>query len=111
VLAFCGIARPNQFFDGLHTEGMSLVGRVVFRDHHRYTQADLESLQAKAHSANAAALITTAKDYVRLASLTSSAPKPPLLTAGLRIEIEDEEAALEWLIARLRQAAPAAQPL
>ena len=107
VLAFCGIARPDQFFAGLEAAGLRLAARVCFRDHHPYAARDLERLQAAARSVGAAALVTTAKDLVRLAPLIAAlSPNPPLLTAGLRIEIEAESAALDWLVPRLNSISP-----
>jgi tetraacyldisaccharide 4'-kinase len=102
VLAFCGIARPEQFFAGLREAGADVAATEVFRDHHRYTQADLVRLAAKASRSGASALITTEKDAVRLAGIKSALP---VITAGLRTEIEDESAAMNWLISRLEAAA------
>jgi len=103
VLAFCGIARPEQFFAGLEAAGLRVAMRISFRDHHHFAPHDLERLQHAARSAGAAALVTTAKDQVRLAQLVPPRPGDlPLVTAGLTIEIVDELAALDWLWSRLR---------
>jgi tetraacyldisaccharide 4'-kinase len=102
VLAFCGIARPEQFFAGLEGAGLRLADRITFRDHHRYSNRDLDRLRAGARSAGARALMTTAKDEVRLAQLAGTREGDlPLLTARLTIEIRDCEAALDWLTSRL----------
>jgi tetraacyldisaccharide 4'-kinase len=107
VLAFCGIARPEQFFEGLETAGFHLADRVAFPDHHRYRARDLNRLVALAHRSAAAGLVTTEKDRVRLSNLTSVFPDwLPLKTAGLRIEIEDEDKAIEWLVGRLKLTSP-----
>ena len=37
VVAFCGIARPEQFFAGLENAGLKLAARFAFPDHHRYS--------------------------------------------------------------------------
>jgi tetraacyldisaccharide 4'-kinase len=104
VVAFCGIARPDQFFAGLEAGGLYLAGRVTFPDHHRYSAADLKRLVVTAHESAAAALITTEKDQVRLGKLASVFPEwLPLKTAGLRVEIEDESAAVDWLVRQLGQ--------
>jgi len=66
VVAFCGIARPGQFFAGLEAAGLQLASRIVFKDHHRYVAADVERLQRAAKAAGARALVTTPKDEVRL---------------------------------------------
>ncbi|MGO8757843.1 MAG: tetraacyldisaccharide 4'-kinase [Terracidiphilus sp.] len=102
VAAFCGIARPDQFFEGLERAGVKLAMRTAFGDHHRYAAADLERLAAEARAAGATALVTTEKDRVRLGALAESlAPSLPLQAARLRIDIEDEGKAIDWLIGRL----------
>ena len=107
VLAFCGIARPDQFFAGLEAAGLRVAKRVAFRDHQRYTLSDVDKLQAAAKTAGASALVTTAKDEIRLRALrVANRLDVPILTAGLTVEIQDESAALDWLIARVRAVAP-----
>ena len=102
VAAFCGIARPEQFFVGLEAAGLRLAARTVFSDHHRYTAAEIDRLATAARTAQAAALVTTDKDRVRLGGLASTLPaSSPLLTARLTIEIEDQAAAIDWLLSRL----------
>lgn len=104
VAAFCGIARPEQFFAGLETAGLKLAARIAFRDHHRYTARNVERLIAAARAAGAHALLTTEKDQVRLGRLADGLPGSiPLKTARLRLEIEDEAAAIQWLAGRLAQ--------
>jgi tetraacyldisaccharide 4'-kinase len=103
VAPFCGIARPEQFFAGLESTGLRLAARTTFPDHHRYTAADLDRLVATARSSGATALVTTDKDLVRLERLAASLPASlPIKTAHLRIEIEDQDAAVEWLLTRIR---------
>jgi tetraacyldisaccharide 4'-kinase len=102
VVAFCGIARPDQFFAGLESAGLHIASRIAFADHQRYVHHDIDCVLDAAHTARAVALITTEKDRVRLAPFLSSIPAGlPLKTAGLRIEIEDQESAIDWLLAQL----------
>jgi tetraacyldisaccharide 4'-kinase len=101
ALAFCGIARPDQFFAGLKTAGVRIVKSVTFPYHHRYTANDVQRLDNGARQSNALVMLTTEKDKVRLASFTTWRP---LLTVGLHTEIEDEEAALHWLTERITAA-------
>jgi tetraacyldisaccharide 4'-kinase len=103
VVAFCGIARPAQFFQGLEAAGIRLAARIAFADHHRYTARDCERIVAAAHKAGATALLTTEKDRVRLGALAPGLPAAvPLVTVPLRIEIENEAAAINWLIGAMR---------
>jgi len=102
VVAFCGIARPGQFFAGLEGAGLHVASRIAFADHQRYVQHDIDCILDAARTTRAAALITTEKDRVRLAPLLSSIPASlPLETAGLRVEIEDEASAIDWIIGQL----------
>jgi tetraacyldisaccharide 4'-kinase len=100
VAAFCGIARPRQFFEGLEAGGLELASRKAFPDHYDYTARDVERLAKQAAAAGGVALVTTGKDRVRLGKFLSAFPSDlPLKTAGLRIAIEDT--AIDWLLAQL----------
>lgn len=102
IAAFCGIAKPDQFFAGLEAAGMKLAARITFADHHRFDRGDVERLVARARAAGAATLITTQKDEVRLGNLAAALPASvSLRTARLVFSIEDESQACEWLVERL----------
>ncbi len=102
VAAFCGIARPDQFFAGLESAGLHVASRIAFPDHHRYDAHDLACLRDAAHSVRATALLTTEKDRVRLGDLAASIPASlPLESVLLRVAIENEVAAIDWLIGSL----------
>jgi len=103
VVAFCGIARPEQFFSGLEQAGVRVVGHHAFRDHHRFTARDLTLLMDLAKKFNATALVTTEKDRIRLGGLVAeSSPATPIVTAGLRVVLEDETDVVRWLRAALK---------
>ena len=103
VVAFCGIARPEQFFAGLKRAGIHVATRLAFADHHLYTADDLKRLAKAAQQASATALLTTEKDRVRLGEMASLLPaSAPLKTVPLRVEIADEAAAIGWLVNRIR---------
>jgi tetraacyldisaccharide 4'-kinase len=106
VVAFCGIARAEQFFDGIKRAGLSLAARFAFADHHPYTTADFEKVGSAAQKAGAAAVLTTEKDLVRIGAMAASFPASiPLRAVQLRIEIENEAAAIDWLIHILKDPA------
>lgn len=105
VIAFCGIAKPEQFFGGLRAKGIALASCHVFPDHHRYTMRDIETLLAKAESTGSIALLTTEKDELRLGDFLSILSSDlPLKTVGLSLEIEDEQSALAWIVERVSDA-------
>ncbi len=106
ISAFCGIARPNQFFQGLESAGVKLAARIAFADHHNYTAADLARVDSAARKAGATALLTTEKDRIRIGALAATASVSlPIQTVALRTEIEDEKSAIDWLTHSLRDPA------
>ena len=94
-VAFAGIGRPEKFFDSLKAAGADVAEAVPFSDHHRYTQGDLDFL-AKLARERGAQLITTEKDYVRLAP----AARAGISTFPVSAVFDDEEA-LTRLLARV----------
>ena len=98
VLAFCGIARPEQFFSGLTHSALDITARKAFPDHHRYTARDLDRLAKIARASGATSFLTTEKDAVRLDGLTSPLP---IATVPLHTEIENTHAAVDWILDRL----------
>ena len=111
VAAFCGIARPEQFFQGLEAAGVRLAARITFPDHHRYSVRDLERLLDRARQAGATALLTTEKDRVRLGALAASLPETHALkVAQLRVEIENQNHVIDWMVGRLESSRPVPRP-
>ena len=103
VAAFCGIARPEQFFKGLQDAGLQLTHRFAFPDHYAYPPDVLIEMLDEARQANVTTFVTTEKDLVRLGNLTKMFPKSiQLVAARLCVEIEDEDTAIDWLVDRLR---------
>ena len=103
VVAFCAIARPEEFFDGLRGQGLQVVATRSWRDHHAYTAADLTGLVKALRAQKGAAFVTTEKDLVRLSAeqrrvLEQAAP---LRTAKLVVRLRDEGAAMSQLLAML----------
>ena len=95
-IAFCGIARPEEFFAALRNNGIDTVETVVFRDHHAYTDADIDGLLQLRGQRRAEAFITTEKDWVRLTP-AQQASLAPLQTAKLEVLFENETAVIAQL--------------
>jgi tetraacyldisaccharide 4'-kinase len=99
AVAFCAIARPREFFDGLVTAGAGIVEQISFRDHHRYRAEDIERLAKLGRRAGCDAFVITAKDEVKLdpAMRERLNAVAPLSTATLTVDLEDELAALDLM--------------
>lgn len=66
VFAFVGIAYPEKFMSGLQSLGISVKKAYIFRDHHQYTDAEIESVLQVVEEMQGM-VVTTAKDAVRIA--------------------------------------------
>lgn len=66
VVAFAGIAVPENFAATLAELGVTPLDFVPFPDHHPYEPGDLATLEARARAVAAEVLLTTEKDAVRL---------------------------------------------
>lgn len=84
VLAFCGLARPEQFLDSVTNLGLQEAAQRVFPDHHPYSAADLDELWREAIAAGATALVCSEKDAARLPERLPDGP--PLWVTRLDLE-------------------------
>jgi tetraacyldisaccharide 4'-kinase len=99
-LAVAAVARPERFFDDLGRAGWTLAGRIVFSDHHRFTDADLRRVERHARDAGATLVVITAKDAVRW--IAAPGAQTPVAVAGLTATLEPAFA--PWLAERLARA-------
>ena len=100
-VAFCGIARPQNFFLQLKKAGIEPVGEAVFRDHHAYTEKDVHDLLHLAQRSEAGGFVTTEKDAVNLGGLYSALN--PLAVVPVRLELLQAQAALDSMLAAITQ--------
>jgi tetraacyldisaccharide 4'-kinase len=96
IAAFCALGNPQAFFSHAQADGFILKFKRAFTDHHAYTQSDIEALEQAAQARGAEALLTTAKDGVKLRSLKFRLP-----CYVVEVELEfDDEAAFRQLVLR-----------
>jgi tetraacyldisaccharide 4'-kinase len=98
------IARPERLEHDTAAEGATVVGRAFYRDHHRFTAGELAAAAARAAAAGADAIVTTAKDAVRLPAL-EGAPRTLVLEIAAEIDPSGEGRFRERLLALVRRAA------
>ena len=95
---FCGIAHPNRFHHSLSEKGIHLSGFSSFKDHQPYTVTRLKKLVDMATQSEAAGLITTEKDLVKLKEFTCDLPM-----YALALETRVDETFWDFLDARITQ--------
>ncbi|MEE2839015.1 MAG: tetraacyldisaccharide 4'-kinase [Acidobacteriota bacterium] len=69
VIALAAIGNPRVFLSDLEHYQMKIQDRFIFRDHHPYTQSDLDGVLDRLTDLQAAMVVTTQKDSVRLEHL------------------------------------------
>src|SRR5688572_25440406 len=99
VVAVAGIARPERFFDALRNNHV-VVRELVFADHHWFTEADVRDVERQALEHGAVAVVTTAKDGVRL-ERHRAAMSLPWAILPIQVSIEPGTAFESWLQHRL----------
>lgn len=66
VLAFCAIGNPAAFERQLSSLGVRVADILCFRDHHRYTEGDLDRLHRRALRCGVDTVVMTQKDAVKI---------------------------------------------
>lgn len=96
VAAFCGIGNPESFVHLAREIGCDLVLARAYRDHHRYSDRDLESLAEAAASRGAQACLTTVKDAVNLSSVDKL--PGPVYALSIDLVVDQAEELLQLVL-------------
>lgn len=99
VLLVTAVAEPSRVADDLRRAGWTLADVLSFPDHHRYRAEDAALIDARARAAGAHAVITTAKDAVKLERYLPL--ETPVAVVPLEVVIEPVDEFASWLRARL----------
>lgn len=97
-----GIARPERFEADVRAQVADVAGALFRRDHHRWSEQEVRAAAADARSAGAGAVVTTAKDAVRL---PAAGLDVPVLVFRIAAEIDGEDRFRDCLLAVARRAA------
>jgi tetraacyldisaccharide 4'-kinase len=96
--AFSGIGNHSSFAYQLGRHGFNIVSVSEYGDHHRYSQSDINGIIAKAKATGAQCLITTAKDAVKLSTLSIELP---CFVLEIEIEIDQRDDFEKLILASL----------
>jgi tetraacyldisaccharide 4'-kinase len=97
TIAFCAVARPDEFFSALRSHSGDIAATSAFRDHHTYSDADLDQLLDLRDQHSSEVFITTEKDWVRLTP-EQRTRLAPLNVARLEVVFENEPALTTQLL-------------
>jgi tetraacyldisaccharide 4'-kinase len=95
-LMFCGIGNPHEFEQTLIKYKFNISKKIIFPDHHKFSNIDLKKLKYNAIKDNLT-LVTTEKDYFRL----NKTQRKNIKFLKIKLEIKDKEKLKKILISKL----------
>jgi len=95
-LMFCGIGNPHEFEQTLIKYKFNICKKVIYPDHHRFTNIDLKKLKDSAIKENLT-LVTTEKDFFRLNKIQ----RKNIKFLKIKLEIKDKLRLKKILISKL----------
>tara|TARA_B100000900_G_scaffold364174_1_gene338638 strand:+ start:36 stop:959 length:924 start_codon:yes stop_codon:yes gene_type:complete len=95
-LMFCGIGNPHEFEQTLIKYKFNVSKKIIFPDHHKFSNIDLKKLNYNASRGNLT-LITTEKDFFRL----NKAQRKNIKFLKIKLEIKNKEKLKKILISKL----------
>jgi tetraacyldisaccharide 4'-kinase len=98
-VAFCGIARPQNFLLQLRTAGIDPVAQAFFRDHHAYSEKDVRDLLQLRDKSDAGGFVTTEKDAVNLGGYLASLA--PLAVIPVKMELADAANVIDTMLRQI----------
>ena len=95
-LMFCGIGNPHEFEQTLIKYKFNVSKKIIFPDHHKFSNIDLKKLNYNASKGNLT-LITTEKDFFRL----NKAQRKNIKFLKIKLEIKNRKKLKKILISKL----------
>ena len=95
-LMFCGIGNPHEFEQTLIKYKFNISKKIIFPDHHKFSNIDLKELKSNASRDNLT-LVTTEKDFFRL----NKTQRKNIKFLKIKLEIKDKEKLKKILISKL----------
>ena len=108
--SICGIAAPESFEGGLKKLGARVDLAKRYIDHHRYSEAELQSFINRCIRRDLQMIVTTEKDAVRMPRLPDSELRVPICFLRVEIEILSGHESWEHCVARICKPQPLLSP-
>ena len=89
---FSGIGNPESFNQILINNGINVVKEIIFPDHYKYTQKDIDDIRLQARQLNSK-ILTTEKDYIKIQSNENSDIK----YLKIELDIKNEDKLIDYL--------------
>jgi tetraacyldisaccharide 4'-kinase len=100
-VVFCGIARPENFMLQLRAANVEAAAHAFYRDHHAYSESDIQELQKLKQSSEAGGFVTTEKDAINLGPYLSALE--PLCVVPVQMKLADPVHALQSILRKIHE--------
>lgn len=101
-LVVSGIARPASFLNILRQYNINVDNRLIFKDHKRYTEKEVQRIRKKFYSTNSHSVITTSKDAVKLNQFGRQLDDIDIYYLKIELEIDNKEEFKNLIIEKLK---------
>jgi tetraacyldisaccharide-1-P 4'-kinase len=93
VIAVCGIAKPQRFYNMLTAGGYQIIHNLTYDDHHKYVAKDISHIISICEKMNCNTIATTEKDAVKLNEFVNEFTKANIsvLVYPLHLSIIDSD--------------------
>lgn len=98
ILAFCGIANPDYFYQTLVASGLKPDYFKSYPDHHAYSSQDFAEIRQLTRKHQCDILITTQKDFVRIPATDSC--HVPIYYLAVALAVTEADRVVESLLAK-----------
>jgi len=105
-VAFCGIARPQNFFLQLRAAGIEPAAEAVYRDHYAYSERDVRELLEVKQRSEATGFVTTEKDAINLGPFLAALE--PISVVPVRMDLVDAANAVDTMLRIVAERKPGA---
>ena len=95
-VVFCGIARPQNFVLQLRAANIEPVAEAFYRDHHAYSEKDIQELLQLKQKSEAGGFVTTEKDAINLGGFFSALA--PISFIPVKMELADAANAVDTML-------------
>lgn len=100
-LVVCGIANPYSFLNALKQNNISTLDNLIFKDHKKYCDKEIQKIRKEFYSVNAHSVITTHKDAVKLAQFSEQLDDIDIYYLKIELEFDDKKEFDEFVINKI----------
>ncbi len=97
-LVVSGVAKPISFLNVLSQTNVDTQNRLIFRDHKKYTNKDVQLIRKKFYSTNSHSVVTTEKDAVKLTNFSKELDDIDIFYLKIKLELNDEESFKNFIL-------------